>query len=98
MILLQLSQKLRKQWTNFLVKKPNEETNYKFEQKKTNSRSILEKNGSSETSLSHQLAEVEGKNFCKKLTKMKKFKKNIKHKTSKYQNKIAQLNLSPHDK
>ena len=28
---------------NFLLKKPNKQTNYKFEQKKTNSRPILEK-------------------------------------------------------
>ena len=39
---------------NFLLKKPNEQTNCKREQKKAHSRPILEKN----VSLSHQLAEV----------------------------------------
>ena len=111
---------------NFLLKKTNEQTNYKFEQKKTNSGSILGKNGSSGTSLSHQLAEVEGKILDKsinlienspmvteKMTQgsshnihhinlqttsstlsMKKFKKNIKPKTSKYQDKITKETVS----
>ena len=39
---------------NFLLKKPNEQTNCKRGQKKAHSRPILEKN----VSLSHQLAEV----------------------------------------
>ena len=39
---------------NFLLKKPNEQTNCKREQKNAHSRPILEKN----VSLSHQLAEV----------------------------------------
>ena len=46
---------------NFSFKKPIEQTNYKFEQKKTNSRRILKKNESPVTSFSHQLAEVQGK-------------------------------------
>ena len=111
---------------NFLLKKTNEQTNYKFEQKKTNSGLIVEKNGSSKTSLSHQLAEVEGKIIDKsinlignspmvteKMTQgsshnthhvkpqttsstlsMKKFKKNIKPKTSKYQDKITKETVS----
>ena len=45
---------------NFLSKKPNEQINYKFKQKNTNSRPILKKNGFPETSLSYQLAVVEG--------------------------------------
>ena len=113
--------KAQKTMDKFLLKKPNEQTNYKFEQKKTNSRPILERNGSSETSLLYQLAEVEGKVLDKSINliensprvteKMaqgsshntrhvkpqtisstlskKKFKKNIKPKTSKYQNKIT---------
>ena len=44
---------------NFVLKRPNEQTNYKFKQKNTNSRLILEENGFPETSLSHQLAVVE---------------------------------------
>ena len=44
---------------NFVLKRPNEQTNYKFKQKNTNSRPILEENGFPETSLSHQLAVVE---------------------------------------
>ena len=44
--------KTHKTMDNFLLEKPNEQTNYKFEQKKTNSRPVLEKNESSVTSLS----------------------------------------------
>ena len=113
--------KTQKTIDNFLLKKHNEQTNYKFEQNKINSRPILEKNESSVTSLSHRLTEVQCKILDKsinlienspmvteKMTQgsscnthhvkpqtisstlsMKKFKKNIKPKTSKYQNKIT---------
>ena len=43
--------KTKKTMDNVLLKNPNEQANYKFEQKKTNSRPILEKNESSVTSL-----------------------------------------------
>ena len=35
--------KTQKTINNFLLKKPNEQINYKFEQKKTNSRPVLQK-------------------------------------------------------
>ena len=44
--------KTQKTKDSILLKEPNEQTNYKFEQKKTNSRPVLEKNESSVTSLS----------------------------------------------
>ena len=106
---------------NFLLKRPNEQTNYKFEQEKTNSRLILGKKWILRNITFKQLAKVEGKIFDKsinlienspmvteKITQrlshnthhtqpqkissalsMKKFKKNIKPKKSKYLKKIT---------